>query len=194
MARSSIRSPKPRRRRLAAGAALASLVALTATYGAGAASADTVSPLTPVVVTAAHGQNSGSGTITTVKTNLGEVLADSRGRTLYMLVADKNGKSSCSTSCLAVWPAATGTPKAGKGVTAKLGTTNKMGGGKIITADGHPLYTYTGDTGRAQTHGQGINNFGGLWWVLSPAGKPITKHAGSASPSASASPSTPGSY
>lgn len=172
----------PRRRRLTAGAtALAALAALGVAYGTG--------PDVGSATAAAKVQSPAPGTITTVQTKFGKVLANSKGRTLYMLTADKNGKSSCSSSCLALWPAATGTPHHGAGVTAKLATTDKQGGGKIITADGHPLYTYSGDTGGAQTHGQNINTFGGRWYVLSPAGKPITKQ-----PSNPSSPPSGGGY
>ena len=38
-----------------------------------------------------------------------------------------------------------------------------------------PLYLWVGDSTPGQATGQGLNNSGGLWYVLSPTGKVITK-------------------
>jgi hypothetical protein len=58
-----------------------------------------------------------------------------------------------------------------KGVTGKVGTIATTGGQKQVTLDGHPLYTYAGDSGAHQTGGQGVM---GIWWVVSPSGAKIT--------------------
>jgi predicted lipoprotein with Yx(FWY)xxD motif len=57
----------------------------------------------------------------------------------------------------------TGTPIAGTGVTGKLGTIRRSDGGKQVTYEGHPLYTYVGDSGPGQANGNNINLNGGLW-------------------------------
>ena len=49
-----------------------------------------------------------------------------------------------------------------------------------VTYNGHPPYTYVGDSAAGKTKGQGLNISGGLWWVVSPAGQPV-KHATSSS-------------
>ena len=64
--------------------------------------------------------------------------------------------------------------RAGTGVKAKLlGTTKRKNGKLQVTYNHHPLYLYAGDTGAGQVSGQGLNFFGGKWWVLSAAGRAI---------------------
>ncbi len=114
---------------------------------------------------------------------LGKVLVDANGRTLYLFKKDTGGKSSCSGSCALVWPPLTtsGKPAPGGGVsTSALGTTSN-GGKTQVTYDGHPLYYYVSDSGPGQTSGQGLNQFGALWYVLSPQGQAITSGAGGSS-------------
>jgi predicted lipoprotein with Yx(FWY)xxD motif len=64
----------------------------------------------------------------------------------------------------------TGTPSAGPGVTGKLGTITRTGGGIQATYDGHPLYTYIGDNAPGQASGNNINLNGGLWHDVPIAG------------------------
>jgi hypothetical protein len=42
-----------------------------------------------------------------------------------------------------------------------------------VTYNGHPLYTYVGDSAAGKTSGEGLNLSGGLWWAVSPAGKAV---------------------
>jgi predicted lipoprotein with Yx(FWY)xxD motif len=91
------------------------------------------------------------------------VLTNSRGYTLYLFVPDPPDKSTCYGTCAAYWPPVTGTPTAGPGVTGKLGTIRRSGGGNQVTYDGHPLYTYVGDSDPGQANGNNINLNGGLW-------------------------------
>ena len=112
---------------------------------------------------------------------LGKILVGANGRTLYLFEKDTGGKSSCSGSCASVWPPLTisGKPTPGSGISASaLGTTSN-GGKTQVTYDGHPLYYYVSDSGPGQTSGQGHNQFGALWYVLSPQGQAITSGAGS---------------
>jgi hypothetical protein len=81
----------------------------------------------------------------------------------YLFVPDPPDKSTCYGTCAAYWPPVTGTPIAGTGVTGKLGTIRRTGGGNQVTYDGHPLYTYVGDPGPGQANGNNINLNGGLW-------------------------------
>ena len=107
---------------------------------------------------------------------LGRILVDSKGITLYDFVTDKGGVSGCYGACAALWPPliTKGKPHAGPGVRASLlGTTKRKDGKLEVTYNHHPLYYFVTDRKPGQTTGQGVNQFGGPWWVLSPAGKEI---------------------
>jgi predicted lipoprotein with Yx(FWY)xxD motif len=107
---------------------------------------------------------------------LGRILVDSKGITLYDFVKDKGTTSVCYGACAALWPPLLthGKPVAGPGVRASLlGTTKRKDGKLEVTYGGHPLYYFVTDRKPGQTTGQGVNQFGGPWWVLSPAGKEI---------------------
>jgi predicted lipoprotein with Yx(FWY)xxD motif len=112
---------------------------------------------------------------------LGKVLVDGRGFTLYLFVPDKqSGSSTCYSGCAAGWPplllpSGVTTPVAGSGVQASLlGTTDRSDGTTQITYNKWPLYLWQGDSEPGQATGQGLNNLGGLWYVLSPSGREIT--------------------
>jgi predicted lipoprotein with Yx(FWY)xxD motif len=116
--------------------------------------------------------------VNTAATSAGKILVDAQGRTMYAFAADSKGKSACTGSCLTYWPpvpAGANAPTAAAGVTATLGVLHRSDGAAQLTADGWPMYTYVGDTKQGATTGQGKNLDGGLWWVVSPSGKWITK-------------------
>jgi predicted lipoprotein with Yx(FWY)xxD motif len=107
---------------------------------------------------------------------LGGILVDSKGITLYDFVKDKGSTSACYGACAALWPPLTtkSKPVAGRGVRASLlGTTKRKDGKLEVTYGGHPLYYFVTDRKPGQTTGQGVNQFGGPWWVISAAGKEI---------------------
>jgi predicted lipoprotein with Yx(FWY)xxD motif len=117
-----------------------------------------------------------SGQIGVRKTALGSILVDSHGRTLYLFAADTHGKSACYGSCANYWPPLISATRhvTGTGVRASLLTTTRRRDGKFqVTYNGHPLYRYVQDTKPGQTTGQGLDVSGGLWWVVSPAGKAV---------------------
>jgi predicted lipoprotein with Yx(FWY)xxD motif len=119
---------------------------------------------------------SGAATIAVRTTPRGRILVDGRGMTLYLFEKDTGTKSMCSGSCATFWPPATtkGAAKAGSGLDAgKLGTTARADGATEVTYNGHPLYYYAGDKKPGDTTGQGLDAFGALWYVLSPAGKEV---------------------
>jgi predicted lipoprotein with Yx(FWY)xxD motif len=106
----------------------------------------------------------------------GQILVDSKGITLYDFVADKGKTSVCYGACAALWPPLIthGKPVAGHGVRRSLlGTTKRKDGKLQVTYGGHPLYYFVTDRKPGQTTGQGVNQFGGPWWVLSPKAKEI---------------------
>jgi predicted lipoprotein with Yx(FWY)xxD motif len=125
----------------------------------------------------AHGTARGT-TVKVAKSRPGRILVDSRGITLYDFVADKRGRSSCYGACATYWPPllTKGKPHAGRGVRRSLlGTTRRRDGKLEVTYNHHPLYYFVGDRKPGQTTGQGLNQFGAPWWVLSSAGKEIRR-------------------
>jgi predicted lipoprotein with Yx(FWY)xxD motif len=116
-------------------------------------------------------------------TSLGQTLVDAHGRTLYLFKGDTRDVSRLSQAGLSVWPRflAAGAVKAGKGVqAARLGMITSPRGIRQVTYNGDPLYYYVGDSKPGSTHGQGLNEFGALWYVLGPSGEAITRAAGTA--------------
>jgi predicted lipoprotein with Yx(FWY)xxD motif len=110
------------------------------------------------------------------KSHLGRILVDSKGITLYDFPPDKGTTSVCYGACAALWPPliTSSKPLAGPGVRASLlGTTKRKDGKLEVTYNGHPLYYFVTDRKPGDTTGQGVNQFGGPWWVLSTAGKEI---------------------
>ena len=91
------------------------------------------------------------------------VLTDTSGFTLYWFAPDTATRSNCTGTCAAYWPPLTGTPSAGPGVTGKLATIKRSDGTAQVAYNGHPLYTYIGDTAPGQNFGNGLNLNGGLW-------------------------------
>jgi predicted lipoprotein with Yx(FWY)xxD motif len=136
---------------------------------------------TTVVAAAAAALALAAGTTSGVRlhiarTKLGRILVDSRGITLYDFVKDKGKTSVCYGACAALWPPLIthGKPVAGTGVKRSLLGTTKRSDGKLeVTYGGHPLYYFVTDRKPGQTTGQGVNQFGGPWWVLSAKGKEI---------------------
>jgi predicted lipoprotein with Yx(FWY)xxD motif len=116
---------------------------------------------------------SGVATVAATSTNLGMILVDGSGRTLYLFEKDQPDQSACSGTCATAWPVdqSSGTPKAGSGVKASLlGTIKRSDGATQVTYNHHPLYYYSGDSGPGQHNGQGLNAFGAAWFVVAPAG------------------------
>jgi predicted lipoprotein with Yx(FWY)xxD motif len=155
---------------LLAGAAVIPLTALAlASCGGGGNDATASSPPPKT----ASGK---PATLGVESTSLGKVLDNGQGRTLYVFQGDTGTKSNCSGACATNWPPLTSAkPTVGKGANASMiGTTKRSDGTTQVTYNGHPLYTFEGDSSPGDTSGQGVNAFGGLWYVLSPAGQQVT--------------------
>jgi predicted lipoprotein with Yx(FWY)xxD motif len=129
----------------------------------------------------ASGKPAGSGQRVEVKaqsvTGVGTVLVTSKGYALYMFQPDNRRAVTCTGSCAGTWPPlmfpSGATLVAGKGVKASLlGSDPDPAGGRVVTYNGWPLYTYSGDIGPGQATGQSIDLNGGEWYVLSPSGQP----------------------
>jgi predicted lipoprotein with Yx(FWY)xxD motif len=149
-----------------AGAAVVSVVAL-ALMGGALAGAGTGAG-------ASSGSQGGSGAsgsaLRTASVGGVTVLTNDRGLTLYWFAPDTPDKSVCNGSCAAYWPPVRGPVTAGPGVTGRLGTIKRADGSLQETYDGHPLYTYIGDSGPGQAHGNNLNLNGGLWHEMPVSG------------------------
>jgi predicted lipoprotein with Yx(FWY)xxD motif len=122
---------------------------------------------------AAHRTVQSGAVVELHKTKLGEVLANSKGLTLYMYTPDGHNKSRCTGSCASIWPPLTtsGKPRAAMGAKQSLlGTTRRSNGKLQVTYAGHPLYHYSGDAKAGQTAGEG---YGGIWFAISASGRKV---------------------
>ena len=136
-----------------------------------------------LVVTAAFAMSAAGSTSsgTVVKagsSNLGRIIVDAHGKTLYLWAHDKGKKSTCYGDCAAYWPPLLthGKPLARAGARAGLlGTTRRHDGRMQATYAGHPLYYFVQDTRAGQTKGEGLTGFGGRWDPLSAAGRAVRK-------------------
>jgi predicted lipoprotein with Yx(FWY)xxD motif len=164
-------------------AGLAAAVLAVAACGSSASSSGSA----PNTSAPAAGSSSSSTSGTTVKTasiNGTTVLTNGAGFTLYTFAIDTANKSNCSGSCSTYWPPVKGPATAGSGVTGTLSTITRSDGTTQVTYDGHPLYTYVGDTAPGQNKGNGQNLSGGLWYEATPSGStPATGTSASASAS-----------
>jgi len=118
----------------------------------------------------------GAANIGLANSGLGRVLVDSQGRTLYLFEKDQNGRSTCAGQCATYWPPllTTGKPVAQTGLQQSLvGTTLRSDGSEQVTYAGHPLYRFLLDKAAGQTNGEGSQDFGAGWDVLSSAGQKI---------------------
>ena len=162
-------------------------LALTACGSSKSSSSTTSSAAAPAGSTASSSASSTSAAApTTVKISaktipgLGPVLVNSDGRTLYTFAPDKAKKVTCVDGCASVWPPvmlAAGAKAVGSGAVkaSLLGSDPDPSGGKVVTYAGWPLYAYVADTAPGAHAGQALNLNGGLWYVISPSGKVITK-------------------
>jgi predicted lipoprotein with Yx(FWY)xxD motif len=91
------------------------------------------------------------------------VLTNAKGFTLYSFAPDTPATSKCYGSCAAYWPPVTGTAAVSPGLPGRVGTIKRTDGSAQLTYNGHPLYTYVGDTAPGQARGNNLNLNGGLW-------------------------------
>ncbi len=139
----------------------------SAAYGAGGSSPS------------AGGASAGAATVSTAEVgDLGTVLVNGDGRTLYLFQSDSGSTSSCVDTCAGTWPALTtsGDASATSGADASmLGTTSRSDGSTQVTYNGHPLYTYSGDMAAGQANGEGFNE---LWYAVTTQGTPAMAKTG----------------
>ena len=122
------------------------------------------------VATAGSAATTAPGALKAVRIGAVTVLADANGRTLYWFAPDTAARSACYGSCAAYWPPVKGPATAGPGVTGKLSALTRSDGSVQAVYDGHPLYTYVGDSAPGQANGNGLNLNGGLWHEVPVSG------------------------
>ena len=110
-----------------------------------------------------------AGTVTTAKIGGATVLANSKGFTLYSFGPDTPTTSNCNGTCAQNWPPVKG-PVTAAGVTGTFSMIKRSDGSVQATFDGHPLYTFVGDTAPGQNKGNGLNAAGGLWREITTSG------------------------
>jgi predicted lipoprotein with Yx(FWY)xxD motif len=146
------------------------LLAMTTVFGAACGGSSKSAPAT-----------SSNSTVATADSDVGKILVDATGATLYLFAKDSGGASSCSGACAKAWRPATakGTVlRAGSGIKASLlKSMTRADGTMQLTYNGHPLYTFSGDSKAGAITGQGSDAFGAHWYVVSPDGTAIQKAA-----------------
>jgi len=166
-------------------ARLAVPAALAVVAVAVSACADGTSVTTPFVTTAPVLHHGPEYEVTTGPVSgLGTVLVDGKGITLYLYATDEQGQPSrCYDICAVQWPPlvlppGVTHPVAGPGISVSLlGTSPRTDGSTQITYNGWPLYIWPPDRAPGMATGQALTNAGGLWYVLTPAGKAIVTPA-----------------
>jgi predicted lipoprotein with Yx(FWY)xxD motif len=118
----------------------------------------------------------GSGEPVEVRdSEFGTILVDSEDRTLYLFDKETSDASRCYGECAEAWPPflTEGAPRAGRGADqGLLGTTKRDDGTSQVTYNGHPLYYYVDDpAGEVLCHN--VEEFGGLWLVVTPEGNAV---------------------
>jgi predicted lipoprotein with Yx(FWY)xxD motif len=126
--------------------------------------------------TEAGGATSGAA-VTTASTDLGDVLVDADGMTLYAFTNDTGGVPTCTDACAGTWPAATvDSDQLPEGLDAAIfSVVEGAGGGFQLAANDQPLYRFSGDAAPGDTNGQGV---GGLWFAVGPDGQMIQDAGG----------------
>lgn len=146
------------------------LLAACGSSDSGSASSSTSSTSTTI---ADPGRKTSTVVVKTAEhPELGTILVDADGKTLYTLTTGGQAVA-CTGACLDAWPplllpsgstTATGTPDVEDLGTAPDGTNVR------VTQAGLPLYRFAADTAAGDANGEGITSFGGTWNVVKIGG------------------------
>lgn len=109
------------------------------------------------------------------ETDLGEVLVNAEGLTLYGFTNDAEGEPTCFDECAGTWPPAIvdGEPSLGD-LDGSVFTVVEHPEGSQLKAGDWPLYTFASDAAPGDVNGQGV---GGVWFAVTPDGELITDDA-----------------
>ena len=149
----------------------AAVLAVAACASSSGSSSSAAQSSAPAAGASSNAAASSSGSALTSRTIGGtQVVTNSAGFTLYWFAPDTSTTSMCTGSCATYWPPVKGPATAGSGVTGTLGVITRSGGTMQASYDGHPLYTYAGDSAPGQNKGNGLNLSGGLWHEVTVSG------------------------
>jgi predicted lipoprotein with Yx(FWY)xxD motif len=171
----SLALPKARNRRLRV---LLALLAAAAAAAVVAACSSSGTPSSSGGGSSTHAAAAGS--LKTAKIGGAMVLTNAKGFTLYSFAPDTSTTSNCNGTCAQNWPPLKG-PATASGVKGTFGTIKRSDGSTQATFDGHPLYTFVGDTAPGQAKGNGLNAAGGLWHEITTSGSAASAPAGASS-------------
>jgi len=140
----------------------------TTTGGGPYGSGSTNPPATAVSTTASSSPTVIQTAASTVKGHAETILTNAERKTLYSFTADSATQSACSGSCAQMWPpllsTGSGGPTSSTSLAGKLSVQMDTNGNQV-EYNGHPLYTFSGDTAPGQTNGEGLF---GMWFVATP--------------------------
>lgn len=137
------------------------------TAGAGAGDAAAPSEEAAASEPAAEGE----ATVAVASSDLGDVLVDGEGKTLYLFLNDEQGESVCYDGCEQTWPPLLGPATAGAGADESLlSTVERKNGAQQVTYNGWPVYYYAADSAAGDTKGQGV---GDVWFALDASGEAV---------------------
>jgi predicted lipoprotein with Yx(FWY)xxD motif len=158
---------------LAAGAVLA-LAACTSGSGATQSPSATATPTQAASPSAtSESPSAGEATVMVADSDLGQILVDGKGMTLYLFTPDEAGTPTCYDGCAQAWPPllADGEVSVGEGLDdSDFSTAARTDGGDQVKVGNWPLYYFANDKAPGDTNGQGLN---GKWYVVSPTGEAI---------------------
>jgi predicted lipoprotein with Yx(FWY)xxD motif len=128
---------------------------------------------TSAATTVAPAGDAADAVVTTGETELGTVLTDSSGHTLYVFTEDSPGTSVCAGDCAGAWPPVVvdGAVTVGDGLdAAAFGTITREDGVVQLTVNDKPLYTFANDAAAGDVNGQGVND---VWFAAGANGQPV---------------------
>ncbi|MDH6196010.1 putative lipoprotein with Yx(FWY)xxD motif [Mycobacterium frederiksbergense] len=143
------------------GAAMVSAAVAVGVVPMGFANADTPAAPEPIIATQ--------------KSDLGEVVVDAEGMTVYAFEGDTTSGSGCNDGCLQKWPVVVAPdplPAQAAGVDGVLGVYLRPDGTRQLTLNSHPLYTFVNDTMAGQHNGVGKQLGDSRWGVMQSDGLP----------------------
>lgn len=154
---------------------LAATALIVAGCGSGEAADEPTTTAAPTTTTTAETSTTTTApagvTLELASSDLGDIVADQDGFTLYLFVPDAQGESTCYDQCAVNWPPLTGDVALGAGLDdSKLGTVERTDGHTQVTYNGWPLYYFANDAAAGDTNGQGIND---VWYALDADGDAI---------------------
>ena len=106
------------------------------------------------------------------QSDLGPILVDQMGRTLYAFTKDENKSSACDADCIAVWPALTAQSKVEAKEGADTNLVSQIDESSQAVYGKWPLYYYVGDQVAGDVNGQGVDD---EWFAIAPDGKLVKK-------------------